>query len=667
MSNRYKGAVISATPPTTTGGESGTASGAWTLEQQMQAQAAGLWPIQPPPVYVEDVFSTWLYTGTGASLTIPNGINLSGKGGLTWTKSRSSTAFHKWYDSARGIANAIESNTTDANQNEPTGITSFNSNGYTYGTDGNTNSNGVSYVSWTFREQPKFFDIVTYTGNGVDGRNIAHNLGSVPGCVIVKPTSAAGGWVTYHRSLGATKYLELQSTNAAATYPIFYDTAPTSSVFTVGVDINTNGVTYVAYLFAHDAGGFGLTETDNVISCGSFTPSGGEATVNLGYEPQWILWKNADGAYGWFLLDNMRGIATGGDDQRLVANSSNAEGAAEVCSLTSTGFKAIGQVSGNNYVYIAIRRGPMAVPTLGTSVFAPVTYTGDNSNTRVITTGFPPDMVWTGAPADGGRRVGDRLRGLFTNPGPVNYTYSTLEESLNSYSLPQMNGWQTGNGTIRYENSTAINYVLHAFKRAPSFFDVVCYTGTGTYGATNHNLGVTPELVIYKSRSNAANWGVIKPVSSIAYYDGLLNSNSAFTYYSNDPSVAGLYTSTQFAKYQDTSSYTYVAYLFATCAGVSKVGTYTGTGAAQTINCGFTAGSRFVLIKRTDSTGDWYLWDSARGIIPSNDPYLLLNSFAAEVTGTDYVDTTNVGFDITSTAPAGINASGGTYIFLAIA
>jgi hypothetical protein len=230
-----------------------------------------------------------------------------------------------------------------------------------------------------------------------------------------------------------------------------------------------------------------------------------------------------------------------------------------------------------------------------------------------------------------------------------------------------MNGWQTGNGTIRYENSTAINYVLHAFKRAPSFFDVVCYTGTGTYGATNHNLGVTPELVIYKSRSNAANWGVIKPVSSIAYYDGLLNSNSAFTYYSNDPSVAGLYTSTQFAKYQDTSSYTYVAYLFATCAGVSKVGTYTGTGAAQTINCGFTAGSRFVLIKRTDSTGDWYLWDSARGIIPSNDPYLLLNSFAAEVTGTDYVDTTNVGFDITSTAPAGINASGGTYIFLAIA
>ena len=73
------------------------------------------------------------------------------------------------------------------------------------------------------------------------------------------------------------------------------------------------------------------------------------------------------------------------------------------------------------------------------------------------------------------------------------------------------------------------------------------------------------------------------------------------------------------------------------------------------------------MIKRTDSTGDWYVWDSARGIIPSNDPYLLLNSTAAEVTGTDYVDTTSVGFDITSTAPAAINANGGTFIFLAIA
>jgi hypothetical protein len=117
----------------------------------------------------------------------------------------------------------------------------------------------------------------------------------------------------------------------------------------------------------------------------------------------------------------------------------------------------------------------------------------------------------------------------------------------------------------------------------------------------------------------------------------------------------------------NNSAATYVAYLFATCAGVSKVGSYTGTGTTQTINCGFTAGSRFVLIKRTDSTGDWYVWDSSRGIVAGNDPYLLLNTSDAEVTGTDYVDTYNAGFEISSTAPAAINASAGTFLFLAIA
>jgi hypothetical protein len=117
----------------------------------------------------------------------------------------------------------------------------------------------------------------------------------------------------------------------------------------------------------------------------------------------------------------------------------------------------------------------------------------------------------------------------------------------------------------------------------------------------------------------------------------------------------------------NTSSATYVAYLFATCPGVSKVGGYTGTGATQTIDCGFTGGARFVLIKRTDDVDNWYYWDSARGIVAGNDPYLQLNLASAEVTGTDWVDTATTGFELSSTAPAAINASGGTYIFLAIA
>ena len=100
---------------------------------------------------------------------------------------------------------------------------------------------------------------------------------------------------------------------------------------------------------------------------------------------------------------------------------------------------------------------------------------------------------------------------------------------------------------------------------------------------------------------------------------------------------------------------------------MSKVGSYTGTGALQTINCSFTTGSRFVLIRRIDSAGDWYVWDSARGISSGNDPYILLNTTAGETTGTNYVDTTSVGFQVTAAAPSAINANGGKFIFLAIA
>jgi hypothetical protein len=110
-----------------------------------------------------------------------------------------------------------------------------------------------------------------------------------------------------------------------------------------------------------------------------------------------------------------------------------------------------------------------------------------------------------------------------------------------------------------------------------------------------------------------------------------------------------------------------ISYLFATVAGVSKVGSYTGTGTTLQVNCGFTGGSRFVMIKRTDSTGDWYVWDSARGIVAGNDSYLVLNSTAAEVTTTDWVDTHSPGFELSNAAGNNVNINGATYIFLSVA
>jgi hypothetical protein len=117
----------------------------------------------------------------------------------------------------------------------------------------------------------------------------------------------------------------------------------------------------------------------------------------------------------------------------------------------------------------------------------------------------------------------------------------------------------------------------------------------------------------------------------------------------------------------NTNSNTYVTYLFATKAGISKVGSYTGNGSSQTINCGFSAGARFILIKRTNSTGDWYVWDSARGIVAANDPHLSLNTAAAEVTTDDSVDPASSGFIVNQVAATNINVTSATYIYLAIA
>jgi len=667
MSNRYKGAVISATPPTTTGGESGTASGAWTLEQQMQLIAAGLWPLQPTFKYIEDVFSTYLYTGTGASQTVTNGIDLSTKGGLVWTKCRSNETNNALFDTARGTTKYLSSNLTNAQATEANGITAFGTTGYTFGNNYDLNESTFTYASWTFREQPKFFDIVTYTGNGTVGRTVSHNLGSTPGCIIVKCTSAGStAWVVYHRSVGATAFLRLNTTGASTTSNApWNDTNPTSTQFTVdgvGGDGGTNasGATYVAYLFAHDAGGFGLTGTDNVISCGSFTASGG-LNVNLGWEPQFILFKRTDSTIGgdWHLYDNMRGFGADGVDHALLyANLTNAESlASRRLIVTATGFQVTTNLfSGSPYIYIAIRRGPMKVPETGTSVFAPVAQTLATGS--VVTTGFVTDMgISRPLSSSTGGIVESRL-----TAARFMQSSSNSAESAGSSSWGYMNGY----GPTPWTGS-GLSSIAWAFRRAPSFMDVCCYTGTGSARTVAHNLAAVPELMIVKNRTTSGyDWDVYYGDTSRLL---LLNTNSArinFTGYWVTAPTASVFSVNVWDSVNASGS-TYVAYLFTTCPGVSKVGSYTGNGSSQTINCGFTGGARFVLIKRTDSTGDWYVWDSARGIVAGNDPHLSLNTTAAEVTTDDSVDTDSTGFVVNQVAATNINVSSATYVFLAVA
>ena len=302
----------------------------------------------------------------------------------------------------------------------------------------------------------------------------------------------------------------------------------------------------------------------------------------------------------------------------------------------------------------------MKVPTSGTSVFD-VDLAG-NSSAPSFTSAFPVDLGFIARRSGGDDWYWvDRLRGtpsLSSNNTSAEASFATLGK------FDYMNGYGS--------STTLTNYTGWNFRRAPSFFDEVCYTGDSTDGrSVNHNLGVEPELMIVKTRSGTTSWQVYAKPLGVTTGSGLLLDSSDAAGYNT---VNGFYaTPTSSVFYLGTgartnvSSATYVNYLFATCAGVSKVFSYTGNGSSQTINCGFTGGARFVLIKRTDDVGDWYVWDSARGIVSGNDPHLSLNSTAAEVTSNDTIDTDSTGFVVNQVSATNVNVSSATYIGLAIA
>ena len=647
----------------------------------MSAKAILSASVSAPPVYVEDVFSTFLYTGTGAAQTITNGIDLAGKGGMVWIKGRSGATNHALFDTTRGAGNILASNTTAAQLTSaawPNTLTSFAGNGFALGNDVysyGTNISAATYCSWTFRKAAKFFDVVTYTGNGSATQTITHALSSTPGCVIIKKTSATGEWCVFHNfgnagDIGSNDILFLNRTNAFENFSSAFESTSSSFIVPntassnsgVAMALNDNGATYVAYLFAHNAGGFGTAGTDSVVSCGSFTPDGsGNATVTLGWEPQWVLYKrSAVAAENWKLVDNMRGFVVGaGNDAYIFPNTSGAENATTGISPFSTGFTIAGEAPSSAYIYIAIRRGPMKTPTVGTEVFA--------ASTEVASTLFATGITSLDGAFIVNRTTNGGARSFFSRLTASRGLDPTSTASEANYGTAI--SWDLNNA---FKQSAIGSSVQWLFRRAPGFFDVVAYTGTGLNQVVSHNLGVTPELTIIKRRDITSSFGwYVWAKAAANTINGKALLNTSDQYFTGDSMWGALPTSTQLTLGNPSdisaSGGNFVAYLFATLTGVSKVGSYTGTGTTLNVDCGFTAGARFVMIKRVNSTGDWYVWDTARGIISGNDPFLLINSTAAEVTGTDYIDPLSSGFQISSTAPAAINANGGTYIFLAIA
>jgi hypothetical protein len=351
--------------------------------------------------------------------------------------------------------------------------------------------------------------------------------------------------------------------------------------------------------------------------------------------------------------------------QFLKPNLSNAEqaGGTSYVYPTASGFYIENFGASQTFIYMAIRRGPMKVPTTGTSVFAPVARAGTNSVANV-TSGFPTDL-FINLNRDhlyfANNPFFDRLRGL---------VYSNSNSTAAEFDgSPFLSAYGNTGVTLTNSglNSSATTYITYSMARAPGFFDEVCYTGTGSATTVAHNLAAVPELMIVKVRGSSGSWQVYAaPLGATkALILESTNASANTSNFNNTEPTSSVFSVGGFSG-TNGSGLTYVAYLFATCPGVSKVFSYTGNGSSKTINCGFTSGARFVLIKRTDSTGDWYVWDTARGIVSGNDPHLSLNTTAAEVTTDDTIDTDSTGFVVNQVAATNVNVSSATYIGIAI-
>ena len=333
----------------------------------------------------KDYFNTKLYTGTGSSLAL---TGLGFQPDMVWLKVRSTTSSHRITDVVRGTGQVIYPNDT-AEQSAESSVTAFGTDGFTVGTEGGTNTNGATYVGWTWRagggqgssntdgsinttytsvNTTAGVSLSSYSGTG-SAATIGHGLGVVPQVMIVKNTYQSEHWIVYHHDIdnaasgggGAPedKYIRLNESGSRADFPMWNDTAPTSSVFSVGTSTSVNqaGGTHLAYCFAEKQGYSKFSSyKGNGNADGPF--------VYTGFAPAFIILKVYNGATGsWYMFDNKR-PGYNDDASPLLANSTSAESGTGYLDINSTGFKlrhANDAYNGDNmdYLYMAFAENPL--------------------------------------------------------------------------------------------------------------------------------------------------------------------------------------------------------------------------------------------------------------------------------------------------------------------
>jgi len=328
----------------------------------------------------KDYFNTKLYTGNG-STNAQTGIGFLPS--WTWIKNRGDTHAHVLVDAVRGVTKELRSSGDNAEITTTNSFTSFDSDGFTLGADSTDsyNKNSNNYVSWnwlangqgssntdgsinttyTSADTTSGFSIVKYTGTGSNA-TVGTGLNAVPKMIIVKCLDQTHWWFTYHVSLGNTKHITLNTTNAVSGASAVYwnNTTPTSSVFSIGTDtgVNQSGQDYIAYCFA---------EKQGFSKFGSYTGNGNAdgAFIYTGFKPAFVLFKQSSSAgNNWTLQDNKR-EGFNPNNRRIFPNDASAENTSSFrLDMLSNGFKlnnsdADSNGSGETYIFMAFAEAPL--------------------------------------------------------------------------------------------------------------------------------------------------------------------------------------------------------------------------------------------------------------------------------------------------------------------
>jgi len=325
-----------------------------------------------------DYFETILWSAVDTSID-----TLDFQPDWVWIKSRSNADTQVLFDAVRGTGKRLSSSATTEEQTKTDELTAFNSDGFTIGTGDNVNRSGHNYVSWNWKaggsassnsngsitssvsaSTDAGFSIVSYTGTGSNA-TVGHGLSSAPKMIIVKNRSAGDSWIVGHGSIGFTKFIKLDENGAAADSSGFFNnTAPTSSVFSVGNqdDVNASSENIIAYCFAEKKGysKFG-SYVGNNNDDGTF--------VYTGFKPAFFMVKATNATENWLMVDNKRTNSFNPIDGRLIPNSSGAEETnVTPCDFVSNGVKfrlsdGAWNSSSNTYIYMAFSESSFVTST----------------------------------------------------------------------------------------------------------------------------------------------------------------------------------------------------------------------------------------------------------------------------------------------------------------